>query len=383
MSGEKRPAADSFGSTQLVKRAKSDANLNGSSALTVANGTGQNGALIQAVPRGGSLQSPVMELTGHSGEVFAARFDPTGQYIASGSMDRAILLWRSSGACENYGILTGHKQAVLDLHWSRDSRVLFSASADMHLASWDVETGERIRRHPGHEEVINCMDVSKRGEEMLVSGSDDGYIGLWDTRTKDAISFLPTEFPITAIALSEAGNELFTGGIDNDIKVWDLRKKAVTYALLGHTDTVTSLQLSPDNTQLLSNAHDSTVRTWDVRPFAPADRRIKTYDGAPTGQERNLLKASWDTKGEKIAAGSGDSSVAIWEARTGKLLHKLPGHRGAVNDVRFNPRDEQMRKCPIPLLQFSRVASSPFRLLLRASGHSKHLRYTRKHASKC
>lgn len=98
------------------------------------------------------------------------------------------MLWRSSGDCENYGILTGHKQAVLDLHWSRDSKVLFSASADMHLASWDVETGERIRRHPGHEEVINCMDVSKRGEEMLVSGSDDGYIGvsglLWHKTTQ-------------------------------------------------------------------------------------------------------------------------------------------------------------------------------------------------------
>lgn len=28
--------------------------------------------------------------SGHSGEVFAARFDPTGQHIASGSMDRDI-----------------------------------------------------------------------------------------------------------------------------------------------------------------------------------------------------------------------------------------------------------------------------------------------------
>jgi Prp8 binding protein len=48
----------------------------------------------------------------------------------------------------------------------------------MTLASWDLETGQRIRRHEGHEEVINCMDLSKRGEELLVSGSDDGYIGV-------------------------------------------------------------------------------------------------------------------------------------------------------------------------------------------------------------
>ncbi|KAH7138415.1 WD40-repeat-containing domain protein [Dendryphion nanum] len=342
MSGEKRPAAHSFGSTQLVKRAKSD--VNGSSAVAVVNGSAQHGALIQAVPRTSSLQSPVMELTGHSGEVFVARFDPTGEIIASGSMDRSILLWRSSGACENYGILTGHKQAVLDIHWSRDSKVLFSASADMHLGSWDVETGQRIRKHPGHEEVINTMDISKRGEELLVSGSDDGYIGIWDPRTKEAVQYIQTDFPVTAITLSEAGNELFTGGIDNDIKVWDLRKQAVTYSLLGHADTITSLQLSPDNSTLLSNSHDSTVRTWNVLPFAKAERRIRTFDGAPTGQERNLLKASWDSKGEKIAAGSGDGSVAIWDSRTGKLLNKLPGHRGAVNDVRFSPQDEPLCK---------------------------------------
>ncbi|KAF2180339.1 WD40 repeat-like protein [Zopfia rhizophila CBS 207.26] len=340
MSAEKRPAGDSFGSAQLVKRAKSDANLGGGSAVAAVNGSAQNGALIQAIPRTSALQSPVMELTGHNGEVFAARFDPTGQHIASGSMDRSILLWRTSGVCENYGILNGHKGAILDLHWSRDSRVLFSASADMMLASWDLESGQRIRRHPGHEEVINCLDVSKRGEEMLVSGSDDGSIGIWDPRQKEAIDFIATEFPITAIALSEAGNELFSGGIDNDIKVWDLRKKAVAYSLLGHTDTITSLEISPDTQTLLSNSHDSTVRTWDIRPFAPTDRRIRTYDGAPIGMERNLLKASWDSKGEKIAAGSGDRSAVVWEARSGKLLYKLPGHRGAVNDVRFSPRDE-------------------------------------------
>lgn len=41
-------------------------------------------------PRTSGLQAPVMELTGHSGEIFAAKFDPSGQLIASGSMDRSI-----------------------------------------------------------------------------------------------------------------------------------------------------------------------------------------------------------------------------------------------------------------------------------------------------
>lgn len=49
MSREKRPANEAFGTSQLVKRTKSDANLGGSSAIAVVNGSGANGALIQAV----------------------------------------------------------------------------------------------------------------------------------------------------------------------------------------------------------------------------------------------------------------------------------------------------------------------------------------------
>lgn len=123
-----------------------------------------------------------------------------------------------------------------------------------------------------------------------------------------------------------------------------MRKKTVAYSLIGHTDTITSLQTSPDSQSLLSNSHDSTVRTWDIRPFAPADRQIRTYDGAPTGMEKNLLRASWDPTGKKIAAGSGDRTMVVWDTATGKLLSKLPGHKGAVNDVRFHPGDEPISK---------------------------------------
>ncbi|KAL9041975.1 MAG: hypothetical protein Q9180_000923 [Flavoplaca navasiana] len=310
MAAEKRPASNAFGSSQLVvKRQKSNIDLSDGRAVTVSNGNASGGALIHAVS------------------------SPSG-----------AVLWKTYGQCDNFGVLTGHKGAVLDLQWSRDSRVLFSSSADMTVASWDLESGLRIRRHEGHEEVINCLDVSKRGEEILVSGSDDGYICIWDPRQKRSIDDMETGFPITSVALAEAGNELYSGGIDNDIKVWDMRKQSVIYTLSGHTDTVTSLQPSPDTQALLSYSHDGTARTWDIRPFAPVDRQIKSYVGAPPGLEKNLVRASWNSKGDRIAAGSGDGTAVVWDAQSAKLLYKLPGHRGTVNDVRFAPGNEPISK---------------------------------------
>lgn len=259
-------------------------------------------------------------------------------------MDKSIQLWNAHGDCTNYGSLIGHKSAILDLHWSRDSQVIYSASADMTIASWNVETGERIRRHTGHEEVINCLDVSKRGEEFLVSGSDDGSISVWDPRQKLALDYIETNMPVTAVAISEAGNELYSGAIDNEIKVWDLRMKKNVYTLEGHTDTITSLAVSPDSQSLLSFSFDSTVRTWDIRPFAPTDRQIKVFDGAQSGLEKNLMRACWDGEGKRLAAGGGDGTATVWNNDSGKMLSKLPGHKGVVNDVRISP-DGSMSKC--------------------------------------
>jgi Prp8 binding protein len=336
----KRQASDSFSQPQaLVKRQKSSSDLNSDKALTVA-AKDQNGALIPSSLRTSALSAPILELTGHTGEIFTTRFSPNGQSIASGSMDRTIALWHTYGTSDNYGTLTGHKGAVLDLQWSRDSRTIYSASADMMIASWDLETGLRIRKHVGHEEVVNCVDLSKRGQDLLLSGSDDGTIGIWDPRQKSAVDYIETDFPITAVALAEQGHEIYSGGIDNDIKVWDARKMSVVYALSGHGDTITSLEVSPDGQSLLSNSHDSTVRTWDVRPFAPVDRSLRTYDGAPAGFEKNLIRASWSPRGDKICAGSGDRTVVVWDSRSAKLLYKLPGHKGTVNDVRFCPTEE-------------------------------------------
>jgi Prp8 binding protein len=128
--------------------------------------------------------------------------------------------------------------------------------------------------------------------------------------------------------------------------VWDTRKKTVVYSMLGHNDTITSLRVSPDSQSLLSNSMDSTVRTWDIRPFAPTDRHVQTFDGAQAGIEKNLIRASWDADGKRIAAGSADGTAIVWSNDTGKLLYKLPGHKGTVNAAELSPGREPISKSP-------------------------------------
>ncbi|TQB68860.1 hypothetical protein MPDQ_002662 [Monascus purpureus] len=301
-----------------------------------------NTALVNAVPRTSRLDAPIMQLTGHSAEVYSVQFDPTGQHIASGSFDRTILLWNAYDGCKNYGVLTGHSGPIIDLKWSRDSKTLYSASADMTIGNWDVETGQKVRTHIGHEGVINSLDVTKRGQELLLTGSDDGYVGIFDPRIKQGVGYLESklDLPVLAVAFSESGNEIYSAGVDETIQVWDPRKKEIVYTMTGHTDKVVSLEISPDSQTLVSNSHDETVRTWDIRPFAPANRQLKTFYGAVCPVEQNLIRTSWDPSGERIVAGSGDDNVIIWDAKSGRILYKLPGHKGTVNDVRFSPVGE-------------------------------------------
>jgi WD40 repeat protein len=53
------------------------------------------------------------------------------------------VLWDIAGASNNYNVLTGHKNAVLEVKWSSQSNNLVSCSADKTVAIWDANKGVR------------------------------------------------------------------------------------------------------------------------------------------------------------------------------------------------------------------------------------------------
>lgn len=287
--------------------------------------------------RTSNLQAPIMLLSGHDGDIFCIKFSPNGQILASAGMDRLILLWRVYNDCENIATLKGHTNSIMDLHYSTDGSQIVTCSIDKTLSLWDAEVGEKIRKYRGHQTFVNACGIARRGPQMLCSGSDDGTIRLWDSRRKLSVTSLQSTYQVTAISFSDTAEQILSGGIDNDIKVWDLRKNDVVFKMRGHSDTVTAASLSPDGSYLLTNSMDNTARIWDVRPFAPVERCVKVFQGHQHTFEKNLLRASWSADGSKISAGSGDRFVYIWDTTSRRILYKLPGHVGSVNEVVFHP----------------------------------------------
>jgi Prp8 binding protein len=296
-------------------------------------------------PRTSSLDAPIMLLEGHAAEVFTVKFDPTGRAIASGSYDKRIFLWGVQGECPNFMVLAGHKNAVVELHWSVDSNQIYSASADKTLGVWDAVMGRRVRKLAEHISFVNSCCPSIKGDQMLISGSDDGSAKLWDVRKKNSVQTYDHKFQVTAVAYSLNGEHIYTGSLDSKIRVWDIRKNAVVITLDSHLDTVTGLRLSPDGSYLLSNSMDNQLHSSDIRPYVSGDRCVKTFTGHMHGIDKNLLKCNWSADGSKVSAGSADRFVYVWDTVTRRILYKLPGHVGTVNEVDFHPREPIIASC--------------------------------------
>ena len=96
----------------------------------------------------------------------------------------------------------GHKNAILDLKWSKfDSSSLFTASADKSAVMWDTYDFSRVRTFRGHQSHVNSIDIS--GKDDIVTGSDDCTVKLWDVRTRQHTASFNIGFEITAVAHAE------------------------------------------------------------------------------------------------------------------------------------------------------------------------------------
>ena len=260
----KRSAAES--GAVVLQEEKRRREAHGSIVVAGGNSGSKYGEIVRA--RTSNLESPIMRLSGSKGEVLAMKFCPQGTTLATAGVDRLIYIWSVFGNCPNLHRLKGHDNAILDLQYSKMGDQLYTASADHTVCLWDIERLERIKKIKASTEIVNAVATTSKGDPVLVAGGDDGVVRTWDVRApRRAALELDQNVPVTGVAASLSGDQIFASNTSGDIVVWETRSEAVLYTLKGHGDVATSVALSPDGSSLLSNGADDTLRIWDVRPF--------------------------------------------------------------------------------------------------------------------
>jgi WD40 repeat protein len=102
------------------------------------------------------------------------------------------------------------------------------------------------------------------------------------------------------------------------------------YTYIGHANSVWSVAWSPDGKRIASGSADGTVQVWD----ATRGNRLLTY----TGHTGTVFSVAWSPDDKRIASGSADSTVQVWDASTGSHLLTYTGHASSyVGSVAWSP----------------------------------------------
>jgi WD40 repeat protein/serine/threonine protein kinase len=100
--------------------------------------------------------------------------------------------------------------------------------------------------------------------------------------------------------------------------------------LRGHTGIVSCVAFSPDGKRIASGSWDKPVKVWD----AVTGQETLTLKGHPNG----VLSVAFSPDGARLAtSGASENTVKVWDADTGQELLTLRGHTSHVNSVVFSP----------------------------------------------
>jgi WD40 repeat protein len=260
-------------------------------------------------------------LQGHEASVNTIAISPDGQTLASGSQDRTVSLWNLKTGKHTFTFF-GQAGEVHTVAISPDGKMLVAGGFDNKITSWQLDTKTLLRpffylNSPySHSGFVSCLAFS-RDKKILASASGDKTIRLWGGYTGEIKRTLNGHLDtVWSVAISPDGQTLVSGSADKTIRLWSLCGSEQPRILSGHSNWVTSVAISPDGNTLTSGSTDGTIKLWNLHN----GEILHTMDGQSTG----IFSVAISPDGQTLASGS-MKAVKLWNIHTGELIQTLPG----------------------------------------------------------
>jgi WD40 repeat protein/serine/threonine protein kinase len=337
----------------------------------------------------GNLISPEVKVPSPSGLFTAVDFGRDSR-IATGMSDGTTIVWGiSGGRGQRILTLAGHEGAVVGVDFSADGTRLTTSSEDGQVKVWNVTPaggGGESMTLPG----AGGLAYSPNGS-LLAIGSEGGPVSLYDTASgRRSVVLRGHEGRVNGIVFDRSASMVATAGLaDGTARIWDVASGDIL-AMTGPTRTgkkieqdpcalyrtsieqVFDVSFNPDGTMLAVAGWVGPSSTWvwdeatERNRFLTQDPRQEDWgravdlssDGqlvagegrddlfiwfAGNGEIVQRLTAeqvtalAFSPDGQRLASGSLDGDLTLWETQTGRRLATLSGPLGQVQDLAFAP----------------------------------------------
>ena len=262
----------------------------------------------------------------HGGAVQSVAFSPVDTSIVASAGEHGTLkVWNLRE--DTVKTLTGHTDTVNSVAFSPDGRLLVSGSTDGTIKIWDVSQWQNIGiREPKTVQIssaVHTVAFHPDGQLLATSGRHAKVLDINDSAES---ATLPHHNFVWTLAISHDGRYLATDdGTETTVKIWDIQEQRLTTLLEGHTADINYVRFSPDNHIFASSAWDGEVKLWD------------TSNWESIGSLRHNGTAAIDfTADGEILASAGPGEIVLWSVVSGAKVATLPGHTGWIRGIAFS-----------------------------------------------
>lgn len=238
-----------------------------------------------------------------------------------------------------------HSFSIFSLQYSDDGSEIIGGSNDTHVYIYDLNKQKRTLRVRAHEDDINSVRFIDNSNSLIVSGSDDNLISVWDRRALNESQPKPVGVfaghvnGITFIHSRMDTRYLISNSKDQSIKLWDMRRFA----------NESTIEASRKLANHFNNDWDYRYDIFERQPnncYILGDPSIRTYRGHSVTYTliRCYFSPAFTTGQKYIITGSSNGSVQIYDVLTGEIRLTLSASNNpqenrekCIRDVSWHP----------------------------------------------
>ncbi|XP_048143548.1 transducin-like enhancer protein 2 isoform X4 [Corvus hawaiiensis] len=228
---------------------------------------------------------------------------PDGRSLIVGGEASTLSIWDLAAPTPRIKAeLTSSAPACYALAISPDAKVCFSCCSDGNIVVWDLQNQTMVRQFQGHTDGASCIDISNYGTKLWTGGLDN-TVRCWDLREGRQLQQHDFSSQIFSLGYCPMGEWLAVGMESSNVEILHVTKPD-KYQLHLHESCVLSLKFASCGKWFVSTGKDNLLNAWRA-PYGASIFQSK--------ESSSVLSCDISVNDKFIVTGSGDKKATVYE----------------------------------------------------------------------